>query len=209
MCMLSMTKVFYSPLGSGFYPYTSVIVCRSRERTSRAVLPITHLTPRTLVQHESHRPQQLSTRPPPRARLARMSPSRLPSRARRRASATPRAAPLQAGRQGGPPQAQQARRLLGVAADTAATADTSAAAAAAPAADAALAVAHPRLRRAAAAAAGGRDGGAVAQQEGGRGGCGRSGLLRAGPMVRVSSFAQPLRWTAPPTTAKVFYREYG
>mgnify|MGYP000589279336 CR=1 FL=1 len=114
------------------------------------------------------------------------------------ATRAPRPLPLdtnvmQAARQGGAPQAQQARQLLGKAAATAATADTSAAAAGAPAADATPAVAHPRLRRGAAAAAGGRDGGAVAQQEGGRGGCGRSGLLRTGPPGAVSSVAKPPR----------------
>jgi len=81
--MLSMTKVFFSPLGRVFFSYTSVISCRSRKRTSRIVLPMTPRTPRTLFRNQSRRPQQLDTRPPPRARPARMSPSRRPSRARR------------------------------------------------------------------------------------------------------------------------------
>jgi len=112
------------------------------------------------------------------------------------------------GRDGGA-VALQARRLLFVAAATVGNADTSAAAAAAPAADATPAVAHPRLLGAAAAAAGGRDGGAVAHQEGGRGGCGRSGFLIAGPTLCICRFAKPPGWTAPPTTAKVFHQEYG
>jgi len=118
------------------------------------------------------------------------------------------AAAASGGRDGGA-VAQRARRLLGVAAAAAATADTSATAAPAPAADATPAVSHPRLRRGAADAAGGREGGALAHQEGGPGGCGRSGLLREGPTVTVSSVAKPPRWMAPPTTAKVFRREYG
>jgi len=114
------------------------------------------------------------------------------------ATRAPRPLPLdtnvmQAALQGGAPQAQQARQLLGKAAATAAIADTSAAAAGAPAADATPAVANPRLRGKAAAAAGGRDGGAVAQLEGGRGGCGRSGLLGAGPPGADFSVAKPPR----------------
>jgi len=112
------------------------------------------------------------------------------------------------GRDGGA-VALQARRLICVAAATAANADFSAADASAPAADATAAVAHPRLRRGAAAAVGGSDGGAVAHPKGGRGGCRRSDLLRAGPTVSASSFAKPPRRTAPPTTAKVFHRENG
>jgi len=157
-------------------------------------------------------PLQRDGLPPRRVPLLGSAPTHAAEGAA--ATCAPRPLPLdtnvmQAGLQGGATQAQQARQLLGVAAATAETADTSAAAAAAPAADATPAVAHPRLRGGAAAAAGGRDGGAVEQQEGGRGGCGRRGLLRAGPTAAVSTVVKPPRWTAPPTTAKVFHREYG
>jgi len=89
----------------------------------------------------------------------------------------------------GSAQAQHARRLLCLAAATAATAHTGAAAASTPAADCNSSVAHPHPRRGAEAAAGGRDGGAVAQQEGGRSGYGRSGLRRSGSSVAVLSVA--------------------
>jgi len=78
--MLSMRKFSFSLLGRDFFSYTSVIACRSRNRTSRTVLSMTPRAPRTLFRHQSRRPQQLFPRPPPRARPARMSPSRHPSR---------------------------------------------------------------------------------------------------------------------------------
>jgi len=96
------------------------------------------------------------------------------------------------GRDGGA-VALQARRLLFEAAGAAATADTPAAAVAAPAADATSSVAHPCLRTEAAAVAGRRDSGAVVHQEGGRGGFGRSRLLRAGLTMCDSIFAKPPR----------------
>jgi len=83
--MLSMTKVFFSPLGRVFCSYTCVIACpRAAGRGPPAQhLPMTPRTPRNLFLPESHPPHQLHTRTPPRARPARIYPSRCPSRARR------------------------------------------------------------------------------------------------------------------------------